>query len=441
LPVPGWLFLWGAAVVLIASFVALSAFWRQPLLSRARNGRAAPEWLSRLVLAAPVRIALQVASAALLALVWAAALVGDTDPSRNLAPTWIYVVFWLGLPVLSLLLGDVWRVLSPWRAIADGYVWARERTGGGEARPLARYPERLGRWPAAAGLFAFATLELAYDDPASPRALALAIALYSTVTLVGMGAFGRETWTHGGEAFAVLYRFFSLMSPFDVRERRLFFRLPLAALSAADRAPGTLAFIAVMLGSVGFDGLSRTSWWQNLLVDVEAPYVVDRPTLGEVLVTGTNLLGLVAGCLLVAGVYVGACTLARAAVNAPRSLLADFLLSLVPIAFVYELAHYFSHFVIQGQFALPLLSDPFGRGWDLVGLAEYAPNLAPLSPHAIWYVQAAALVAGHVAGLAVAHDRAVTIFKRRDDALRSQYPMLGLMVFYTVAGLWLLSRR
>jgi hypothetical protein len=231
------------------------------------------------------------------------------------------------------------------------------------------------------------------------------------------------------------------MSPFGVREGRLFFRLPLAALSAADRAPGTLAFIAVMLGSVGFDGMSRTSWWQNLLVDVEAPYVVDRPTLGEALVTGTNLLGLVAGCLLVAGVYVGACTLARAAVNAPRSLLADFLLSLVPIAFVYEVAHYFSHFVIQGQFALPLLSDPFGRGWDLVGLAEYTPNLAPLSPHAIWYVQAAALVAGHVAGLAVAHDRAVTIFKRRDDALRSQYPMLGLMVFYTVAGLWLLSRR
>jgi hypothetical protein len=439
LPVPGWLFLWGAAVALVASFVSLAAFWRQPLLSRARNGRAAPEWLPRLVLAVPLRIALQVASAALLALVWAAALAGDTDPSRNLAPTWIYVVFWLGLPVLSLLLGDVWRVLSPWRAIADGYVWARERTGG-ETQPLARYPERLGRWPAAAGLFAFATLELAYDDPASARALALAIALYSIVTLVGMGAFGREAWTQSGEAFAVLFHLFSRMSPFDVREGRLYFRLPLASLSAADRVPGSLAVVAVMLGSVGFDGLSRTSWWQNLVVDVEAPYVVDRPTLGNVLVMGTNLLGLVACCLLVAGVYVGACALARAAVNAPRSLLADFLLSLVPIAFVYEVAHYFSYFVIQGQFALPLLSDPFGESWDLVGLAEYTPNLAPLSQHAIWYVQAAALVAGHVAGLAVAHDRAVSIFKRRDDALRSQYPMLGLMVLYTVAGLWLLSR-
>ena len=126
--------------------------------------------------------------------------------------------------------------------------------------------------------------------------------------------------------------------------------------------------------------------------------------------------------------------------NAPRSLTADFVLSLVPIAFVYEVAHYFSLFVIQGQFALPLLSDPFGKGWDLIGLADYTPNLAPFSPNTIWYVQAGALVAGHVAGLAIAHDRAVTLFADREAALRSQYAMLGLMVLYTVGGLWLLSR-
>jgi hypothetical protein len=127
-------------------------------------------------------------------------------------------------------------------------------------------------------------------------------------------------------------------------------------------------------------------------------------------------------------------------VGSSRSLTADFVLSLVPIAFVYEVAHYFSLFLTQGQFTFPLLSDPFGRGWDLIGLADYVPNLAPLSPDAVWYVQVGALVSGHVAGLAIAHDRAVTIFEDRNAALRSQYAMLALMVLYTVGGLWLLSR-
>ena len=78
-------------------------------------------------------------------------------------------------------------------------------------------------------------------------------------------------------------------------------------------------------------------------------------------------------------------------------------------------------------------------GWDLFGAVDYAPNIAPFSPNTVWYVQVGALVAGHVAGLAVAHDRAITILPQR-DALRSQYAMLGLMVCYTVGGLWLLSR-
>ena len=121
-------------------------------------------------------------------------------------------------------------------------------------------------------------------------------------------------------------------------------------------------------------------------------------------------------------------------------LVPDFLTSLIPIAFVYAVAHYFSLFVTQGQYVIPLLSDPFGRGWDILGTADYRPNLAPFTPETIWYVQASALVAGHVVGLAVAHDRAVTLFPERQRALRSQYAMLALMVLYTVGGLFILSR-
>jgi hypothetical protein len=436
--VPAWMFYWGAAVVLVVSFVLLGVLWKTPLLAARELGRGLSASFSRLVLG-PIRIAAQALSIALFVLVWMAALLGDTDPFRNLAPTWVYVIFWLGVPALTVVFGYVWRGLSPWRALADGFVRLRE-LGGNEARPLARYPERLGRWPGAVALFAFVAMELAYSDPASPRALAFAIALYSYVALFGMAVFGRAAWETNGEGFAVMYRFLARIAPLHAVDGRIRLRWPLTGLAGAERVPGSTAFVAVMLGSVLFDGYSRTTTWQDLAARVESPYVVDHPTLGELLVTFVSLGGLLTGVLLVALAYESACALARWTVNAPRSLTADFLRSLVPIAFVYMVAHYFTLFVIQGQFAVPLLSDPLGKGWNLFGTAGVTPDLTFVSPNTTWYVQAGALVAGHVAGLAVAHDRAITIFPERRDALRSQYSLLALMVLYTVGGLWVLSR-
>ncbi|MDH5334414.1 MAG: fenitrothion hydrolase [Thermoleophilia bacterium] len=438
LPVPQWLFYWGAAVVLVASFVLLGALWKEPLLERRATGRSLPPAASRLVLG-PLRILVQAVSVVLFALVWAAAAFGDSDPFRNLAPTWVYVVFWLGVPFLSALLGDVWRALSPWRALADAFVWARQRTGGAP-RPLAAYPEALGRWPATVALFAFAALELAYVDPASPRALAFAIALYTYVTLFGMAAFGRETWAARGEAFAVLFAYFARIAPLHALDGRVRVRWPLTGLAGVERAPGSVAFLAVMLGSVAFDGYSRTTTWQDLVARIEGSLIVERPGVADLAVTALSVGGILAGTLLVGLAFLAACSVAAQVVNAPRPLAPEFLLSLVPIAFVYEVAHYFSLLVSQGQFAVPLLSDPLGRGWDLLGTADVVPDLTVLTPNTIWYVQAGALVAGHVAGLALAHDRAVRVFADRRAALRSQYAMLALMVVYTVGGLWILSR-
>jgi hypothetical protein len=438
LPVPRWLFYWGAAVVLVASFALLGSLWRHPLLARRAEGRALPGAFSRVVLG-PLRVVVQLVSVGLFALVWWAALVGDTDPYENLAPTWVYVIFWLGVPLLSVVLGDVWRALSPWRALADGFVWVWERSGR-TAAPLAAYPARAGRWPAAVALLAFVALELAYSDPSSPRTIAFAIALYTYVALFGMVAFGRETWERSGEGFAVAFSYLARIAPLHAVDGRVRLRWPLTGLAGAEPTPGSVAVVSVMLGSVLFDGYSRTTTWQDTLAEIEGPFLVDRPGVGELLVTLASLGGLLVGALLVGLAYVAACALARASVDAPRSLVPEFVLSLVPIAFVYLVAHYFSLFVIQGQFVFPLLSDPLGRDWDLLGTAGWLPNLAPFTPNTVWYVQVGALVAGHVAGLAVAHDRAIDIFEERRDALRSQLAMLALMVLYTVGGLWVLSQ-
>jgi hypothetical protein len=424
--------------VLVVSFVLLGALWKTPQLAGRASGRDLGTEVSRLVLV-PLRILLQALSAVLFVEVLAAALLGTTDSFGNIAPTWIYVIFWIGVPLLSVLFGNVWRALSPWRALADLFVWLLE-LGGRRARPLAVYPERFGRYPGAVALFAFVALELTYSNPASPRALAFAIALYSYVAFFGMVAFGRETWTAQGEGFAVLFAYLARMAPFHAEDGRVKLRWPFTGLAGSEPVTGSVLFLAVALGSVGFDGFSRTPNWQDLIARVEAPYILDRPGTAELLVTGLNLAGLVTAIALVLCAFLAACAIARSTVSAPRPLAPEFVLSLVPIAFVYTVAHYFSLFVIQGQYMIPLLSDPFGKGWNLFGTAHFVPNIAILTPNTIWYVQVGALVLGHIAGLAVAHDRAVTIFRDRGDALRSQYAMLGLMVLYTVGGLWLLSR-
>jgi len=439
LPVPDWLFLWGGAVVLVLSFLALGTLWRRPLLERLSPGRPLPPGLERVLRSTVLRVVLGSVSAALLVLVFLTALLGEPSSALNLAPTFVYVVFWLGIVVLQVVLGNVWPALNPWLAIADAVAWLWARLGR-VWEPLAAYPERLGVYPAAVLLFAFTALELAYSDPASPRSLAIAIALYSYVTWFGMTVFGRRAWLTHGEAFTVYFGLLARVAPFGQHDGRLVFRAPLSGLAGADRRPGVLAFVAAMLGSVGFDGLSRARFWQDLRARVEGPYVLDSRGLADLFGTLLALAGLLACILLVCVAYLAAVQVARRVIEEQeRSLVPDFLPSLVPIALVYAVAHYFTLLLIQGQFAIPLASDPFGYGWDVLGTYDFQPNLAPLSPNSVWYVQVGALVAGHVAGLAVAHDRAISIFRSR-AALRSQYAMLVLMVLYTVGGLWLLSQ-
>lgn len=434
LPVPGELFLYGGAAVLGLSFIALGALWTEPHLEEAEEGRPLPPWAQRLLLSRALRIVAGALGTALFVIVVIAGFAGSDTIDQNLAPTVVWVLFWLGLVWVSIFLGNVWAVLSPFRAVADAVAWL--------ARPPRwqpfEYPARLGRWPAAILLFAFTAMELVYPTPAEPRSLGGAIVVYSTITWCGMLLFGRRAWLENGEAFNVYFGFFGRLAPLTVHEqegrRQVVVRPPLAGLSTFRAGPGSLAFVAVMLGSVGFDSLTRTSTWQNF----QTSQLTTQPTRALV------QLAFEAGVVLfVACAYLAAVRLARVG-DEPEpgedpSLAPYFLSSLVPIALVYAIAHYVSLVLIQGQYAIPLASDPLGKGWDLFGSAGYGPDLTVISPNQLWYTQVAVLVTGHVLGLVLAHDRAVVLYEGR-AALRSQYAMLMLMVLYTVGGLYLLSR-
>jgi hypothetical protein len=439
LPVPESFFFTTAAIVLVVSFLLLGILWKKPLLEAHADGRRLPQALSRFVLSTAVRVVLQVIAVGLFLVTLATALLGTSTELLNFAPTFVYVIFWLGVPLLSVLFGNVWRALSPWRALADAAVSVLE-LGGREARPVLDWSARWGRYPAVAALFSFVALELANPRPAYPRTLAIAIGLYSYWALAGMAVYGRDAWTRGGEGFAVMFELLSRIAPFAVRDGRVVLRWPFTGLAGAEHVPGSLVFVAVMLGSTSFDGFSRTAKWQNLIGDIRGDLAGSSQRVIDLATTATNMAGLALFVAIVALTYLAAVRAAAALSGTRRSLVPDFVLPLVPIAAAYMVAHYFSLFLIQGQFAITLASDPFGRGWDLFGTIDFAPNLAIVSPETVWYVQVGALVVGHVAGLAVAHDRAVALFENRRAALRSQYPLLALMLLYTVGGLWVLSR-
>jgi hypothetical protein len=438
LPVPGWLFLVGGATVLVVSFVALGALWKKPKLEPGA-GRPLPEGLQRFLLSPYLRVVVSGLSLALFVVVWTAAAFGSERASANLAPSFIYIAFWVGMVVLSIVLGNVWSVLDPWRAAADGVAWVAGKLGWSRApRP---YPEWLGIWPAVVLLFGFIAMELVYSDPSDPRMLALAITVYSVATWIGMLVFGRGPWRGNGDGFAMYFGFISRAALFGSRERdgrrELILRRPLSELARLERRPGAVAFLAVMLGSVAFDGLSRSSWWFERLYEIEIKF--SDPESAERAVMLVNLSALVLAVLFVATVYTLSVKIAEGVVGERAAFRGVFLGSLIPIAIVYALSHYLSLLVVSGQFVIPLLSDPYGHGWNILGTAGFEPNLTLLKPNTTWYSQVTVLVIGHVLALIVAHDRAVALSPTPRIALRTQYAMLSLMVLYTVGGMWLLS--
>jgi hypothetical protein len=436
LPVPRWLFAWAAAVVLIVSFVALATLWPTPRLERAR---------SRVVLHFP-RLLDPICGAvgvALFAIVVYAGFAGEQElPTANLAPTFIYVPFWVGLPFLSFLFGDVFRALNPWRAAARGVAWVAGKLSRGPmpygARP---YPRWLGRWPAVLGILAFAWLELIYVEHDRPSTLAWLAVAYAVVQWIGMGLYGIETWTSRGDAFAVYFNLFSRLSPFHWRRDGLELRLPLAGVTKLEQLPGTIPLLAAMIGSTSFDGLEQGSLWIN---SVEPELQAFFSNLGPGLTAATELsgtVGLLAMVAIIGGFYrFGISGMHSVDPSTPTAVLAArFVHTLVPIALAYVVAHYFSLLVYQSQAIWYLASDPLGDGSNIFGTAGGQIDFGVLTPNSIWYVQVGALLLGHISGLALAHDRALVLYEDARDAIRSQYWMLVVMVGFTSLGLWLLS--
>ena len=462
LPVPFWLYAWGAAAALLLSFLAAAYFLTAPAKTRTPWQRELGDHplarllVGRLLVGRPLLALLRLASLVALGLCIATGFWGNANPYANFNMTLFWIVFLLGFGWLTALLGNWYALINPWRLLVDtlGRWWPRYREG------YFRYPPRLGLWPALLLYLLFIGVEL--FGHGTPLRLAWLLLGYTALNLLGAGLIGRRDWFARCEFFSIWFRLVALMAPVELRESqaagaprptvRIILRAPFAGLLQA-RAAGwsELLFVLFMLSSTAFDGIHETLPWKRLFwgdfYQLLKPWVGDNVLAAVPVLQPWFLLwqqcALLLSPLLYLGVYLLFVQLSRWAAGSQHSLkelALRFAYPLLPIALVYHLSHYWTLILSQGVKILALISDPFGRGANWFGTAHWFQTTIIPDMAWVWHTQVALIVAGHVASVVVAHLEALRTFGSARAATLSQLPMLVLMVLFTAAGLWILAQ-
>ncbi len=410
LPLPLALFLSASGLVVLVSFVVMVIFLRQgadlrsyPRLELSRTGTG------------PLVAALRLIAFFVYLLVIIAGLFGEQRAFKNIAPVMIWAVSWVGFAYAAALVGNVWALINPMDTL---FRWA----GGDRFSRRLPYPPWLGQWPAVALFLAFAWLELISESADTPATLAQLLLAYSVLTWSGMLAFGREVWLEHGELFNVVYGYLARFAPFEPPSTLrpyavgLLQRVPLGA--------SEVVMVVLILATVSFDGFLETPAWE---------------TIAHI----TKTAGLIGAPLVFLAAFLLTCAAVSRLGGASHSIAYTaglLVLTLVPIAIAYHIAHYLSFFLMASQYLGPLASDPFGLGWDLFGGGRQFIRLTVIDARTVWYISVAAIIAGHVIAIVLAHVVALREFGSRRAALRSQLPMVVLMIGYTMTSLWIIAQ-
>ena len=423
LPIPAEYAMAGAGAALAVSFIVLALAWRTPRFDAATRGRPAPAWLASLVDSTAFAVVLRVLGFAFFAYVVWAAVAG---PDLLLNPTFgvVYVLLWVGLVPMSLLFGPFYKAVSPMRTIHLAFT---KLTGGHPDEGIAKLPAWVGLWPAALGLLAFVWLELVYPGSTYLSPVRLWFAAYIAIAIVGAAVFGSE-WLEKADPFEVYSTLVGHLSVFGrTADGTLVLRSPLGNLDGVPPWPGLVGVVSVLFGSTAFDSFKDSNEWLKFTQSVSMSSTV------------LDFIALLVFCAVV-GVTFAAATMATGVQEGfgRRTLPDRFAHSMVPIIVGYIVAHYLSYFVEVGQQTVVQLSDPLGKGWNLLGTADWTVSYW-LSTHPTFLaiLKVLSVVTGHVLGVIAAHDRAVKLLPKRHQ-LTGQLPLLFVMVFYTVTGLYLL---
>lgn len=448
LPMPFWLYAYGAAASLIVSFLIVGFFVSAPAPASVVTEPGAPAPRGQFVLHRwPVASALKGLSLGALLLCIATGFFGHRNPYTNFSMTYFWVIFLLGFTYLTAVFGNAFAALNPWRVWVGVISKLLPRFAAGRYA----YPARLAHWPALALYIGFIWCELFLH--VRPFPLAVLLTGYGALNMLALWLIGARAWLRHGEFFSVYFRLIALLSPLHYRAGTLRLRVPFSGLLRTQASDvSLLLFVLFMLSSTAYDGLRATVPWMKLFWHDQLGLI--RPLIGgempifrygqlRVWYDRWEALCLLFSPLLYWLVYVlflGAAKLITGCRWSVHALSLRFAFSLLPIALVYNVTHYYTLMLTQGVKIVSLISDPFGYGWNLFGTTGLLN--APILPDMklVWHSQVALILLGHIASVWVAHHEALCTFETSRKAVLSQLPMLVLMVIFTTVGLWILSQ-
>lgn len=429
LPVPFWMYLYGGAAAIVVSFLIIGFF-----LNKAKSNFSYPtKDLSKVSLFSffvghQFLNILKSISVFLFLLTIATGMIGEDSPYSNFNMTFFWIIFTLGLTYLTAFIGNIFAFINPWKVLTEWF----EGINGEEVKGMMKYPASLGYYPALLFYFLFIWIELMTQT--FPRQLSLILVQYTFINAVGIMFIGKNSWFTYCEFFSVFFRLIGKIAPIEYKNGKLHLRPPFVGL-LKEKAEhfSLLLFILFMLSSTAFDGFRTTTPWFRFYYQ----------NFDGVALTFFNTLGLLISPFVFLAIFLVLVTLAKIVTKSKSSILElslQFAFSLVPIAFVYNVAHYYTLVLTEGQNIIRLASDPFGFGWNLFGTADYLANLSIIDANFTWHFQVALILVGHIAGVYLAHFVSLRTFPSHKKALLSQFPMLLLMVCYTMIGLWILSQ-
>jgi len=398
LPIPLWLYLYGAGAALIISFLAIGFFTRQS------SHLFFPKF--HLKLNHWVIFFLKVLSIFLFSLTILTGFFGSQSAYQSFAVNFFWIFFLLGFTYFSAIFGNIWDFVNPWKIILSWF---------GEIKPLLTYPKNLGYIPALLFYFLLIWLELLSGGIGiHPSYLSKILLFYSGLIFLGSILFGPNTWFQYGEFFSI---FFGLISKLSLFGKGDLLKEQISNFSL-------LVFIIFMLSSTAFDGFRSTIIYFRYFFSTNSTVLL---LLSPLFFLSLYMLAIFLMKIL------------SKTTTSIKDLSIQFAYSLIPIALAYNVAHYYTLLLIQGQSIIPILSDPFNQGLNLFGTVDYQTNVGLLSASFIWHSEVAVIIIGHILAVFLAHIIALKIFSRK-QAFISQIPMLLLMVCYTVTGLWILSQ-
>lgn len=432
LPVPYAYAMVGAAWALTFTFALVAFAWRRPRFDPLKPGRPLPTAVttfvdSRVTRWSAAALALVVAAWAVAAGVW-----GPESESNALLGAF-YVLLWVGLVALSLAIGPVWRVISPMRTV---YLLLRRVVPERLGRPRLSYPESWGYRPAAFGLFAFVWMELASPNSASLPWVMTWIAAYAVLMLVGAWLCGQR-WLARADPFGVYSMAVSRLSPFrrNLETGKIVVGNPLDHLPSLPVRPGVVVLLAVLLGSTAFDSFSSSPTWRGFSDQLTREFGAP-PTLASSILRTVGLIVFI--CVVAVTFSLAARATGGVTAERRRELPGEMAHSLIPIVIGYIFAHYLSYLVERGQQAVFALADPFGHGWNLLGLAHlHVAYVLSMHPPVLAAVKVTCVVTGHIVAVIAAHDKALRLLPAGHQ-LTGQLTMMLVMVGYTFTGLYLL---